>query len=312
MIEQAAFLAKQLSPHPIKVVWTREEDVSHDFYRPAGVSELKIGVTGDKIDAYVHRVASPSILPRMYPVAMGKFDSVVTDAVGSPYSFANVDTRWVRRETHVPVGMWRSVGASQTVFAIESFIDEVAKHMGVDELTLRRRLLGDKPRALKALDKLVAMSGWPHPTKAESAVGIAISHKWQDCLVAQTAQVAIRDRRLIVERICTVADPGHAINRDAVIAQMEGATIWGLSSALHGEISIANGRVQQSNFTDYRVVRLSETPIIETAILEGGDPLEGVGEGGSPNVAPAVCNAIFKLTGKRIRRLPIGTQFADA
>lgn len=240
---------------------------------------------------------------------MKAFDSVVTDAVMSPYEFAHLDTRWVRSETHVPVGMWRSVGASQTVFAIESFIDEVALATGIDELALRRKLLAHTPRALAALDKLVEISGWPGPTASGSAIGIAISHKWQDCLVAQSAQVAIRDDRLVVERICTVADPGKAMNKDAVIAQMEGAAIWGLSSALFGKISIAEGRVQEGNFHDYRVVRLSEAPPFTTVILEGGDPIEGTGEGGSPNVAPAVCNAIYKLTGRRIRQLPILEQF---
>ncbi|PSJ43413.1 xanthine dehydrogenase family protein molybdopterin-binding subunit [Allosphingosinicella deserti] len=311
VVQQAMIVAKQFAPRPVKLIWTREEDVSHDFYRPAGISEIRIGFTGDRIDAYSHRQVTPSILPRMYPVAMKAFDSVVTDAVVPPYEFEHVDARWVRSETHVPVGMWRSVGASQTVFAIESFIDEVAAAMGVDELALRRKLLANTPRALAALDKLVEISGWPGPTASGSAIGIGISHKWQDCLVAQSAQVAIRDGRYVVERICTVADPGKAVNRDAVVAQMEGAAIWGLSSALFGQISIANGRVQESNFNDYRVVRLSETPILDTVILEGGDPIEGTGEGGSPNVAPAICNAIFKLTGKRIRRLPILDQYLD-
>ncbi|MBB5711849.1 xanthine dehydrogenase family protein molybdopterin-binding subunit [Sphingomonas xinjiangensis] len=311
MVQQAMMAAKQFSPRPVKLIWTREEDVSHDFYRPAGISEIKVGITGSEIVAYSHRQVTPSILARMYPVAMKEFDSVVTDAVVPPYEFQHVDARWVRSETHVPAGMWRSVGASQTVFAIESFIDEIAAEIGIDELALRRKLLAKTPRALAALDKLVEISGWPGPTSSGSAIGIGLSHKWQDCLVAQSAQVAIRDGRLIVERICTVADPGRAVNRDAVIAQMEGAAIWGLSSALFGQITIANGCVSESNFHDYRVVRLSETPILDTVIIEGGDPIEGTGEGGSPNVAPAICNAIYKLTGKRIRRLPIMTQFME-
>lgn len=308
-VRQAAAIAKQFSPKPVKLIWTREEDVAHDFYRPAGISELKAGITGKDLDVYVHRQVGPSILPRMYPAAMKEYDSVVTDAVMPLYEFTQADTRWVRSETHVPVGMWRSVGASQTVFATESFVDEIAAEIGVDEIALRRRLLAKTPRALAALDRLVEMSGWPKAPAAGSAIGIAISHKWQDCLVAQSVQVAIRDRRLVIERICTVADPGRVINRDAVIAQMEGAAIWGLSSALYGKISIEEGRVREANFHDYRVMRLNETPIMDTVVLEGGDVLEGTGEGGSPNIAPAICNAVFKLTGKRIRRLPIADQF---
>ncbi|SEJ81525.1 isoquinoline 1-oxidoreductase, beta subunit [Sphingobium sp. AP50] len=311
MVEQAVIAAKHFSPRPVKLIWTREEDVSHDFYRPAGISELKAGIKGSDISVYSHRTVSPSILPRMYPVAMGKFDSVVTDAVGSPYDFDHVDTRWVRSETHIPTGMWRTVGAGQTVFAIESFIDEVAHDLGVDEYELRRNLLAKKPRALAALAKLKEMVGGSFATRPNGrAIGLGVSHKWQDCFVAQAVEVVIRDGAPVVEAVYSVADPGKAINRDAVVAQIEGCVIWGMSSALYGKVSVANGAVQETNFHDYRMVRFSETPQFHTVIIDGGESIEGTGEGGSPNIAPAICNAIFKLTGKRIRKLPIMENFA--
>ncbi len=308
VVEQAVLIANEFKGLPIKVIWTREEDVRHDFYRPAGMSELSAGIKDGRIETYVHKQATPSILPRMYPAAMKTYDEVVTDAIQSPYGFPNRETRWVRSETHVPTGMWRSVGASHTVFAIESFIDEVAHDIGADPLEMRRHLLRSAPRELAALNRVVEISGWPGKGGG-SAMGLSISHKRDDCLTAQVAQVAIRDGRLAVERVWTVSNPGKVINRDAVVAQLEGAAIWGLTAALYGRVSIDAGRVQESNFHDYRMIRLAEAPIFHTELQESGD-MDGVGEGGAPNMAPAVCNAIFRLTGKRIRRLPIMDQFA--
>jgi CO/xanthine dehydrogenase Mo-binding subunit len=306
--QQAALIAKQFEGRPIKLIWTREEDVRHDFYRPAGVSELSAGIRAGKFDTYYHKQATPSILPRMYPVVMGAYDIVVTDAIQSPYTFRNREARWVRSETHVPTGMWRSVGASHTVFAIESFIDEVAHELNIDPLAVRRDLLHQSPRALAVLNRVAELSRWPGGGD-KSALGMAISHKRDDCLTAQVAEVAVQDGQLAIKNLWTVADPGRAVNRDAVIAQLEGAAVWGLTSALYGQISIQAGAVQESNFHDYRMLRLSEAPAFHTEIIEGGE-IEGTGEGGSPNVAPAVCNAIFRLTGKRIRKLPIMDQFA--
>jgi CO/xanthine dehydrogenase Mo-binding subunit len=271
---------------------------------------MSAGLNGRDVIAFRHKQASPTILPRAFPDFMGEFDSVVTDNIFSLYAFPHQDGRWVRSETSIPTGMWRSVGASQTVFAIESFLDEVAAKTGEDAYQLRRRLLASDPRALAVLDRLATISGWGKPAAGERAIGIAISHKNLDCLVAQSAEVSIQGGQVIVHRICTVADPGKLINPDTAKAQLEGAAIWGLSAALFGKISISEGRVQESNFHDYRVVRLAETPLFSTEILESGGPSEGMGEGGAPGIAPAVCNAIFRLTGKRIRTLPIADQLA--
>ena len=309
-VSQAVLVAKNFPGRPVKLIWTREEDVQHDYYRPAGVSELSGTISGKSLVAIRHRQATPTILPRMYPAFMGEFDSVVTDAIWPMYDVPNMEAYWVRSETHVPTGMWRSVGASQTVFALESFVDELAHKAGVDPYQFRRQMLQHDPRALAALDRLAKLCGWSNPPAAGRAIGMAISHKNLDCLVAQSAEVSLVDGKVVVHKICTVADPGRFINPDTTRAQLEGAAIWGLSSTLNGKISIKDGRVQESNFFDYTVVRLAESPAFQTEILESGAPIEGVGEGGSPGVAPAVCNAVFRLTGKRIRRLPIGDQLA--
>jgi CO/xanthine dehydrogenase Mo-binding subunit len=309
-VSQAVLLAKAFPGQPVKLVWTREEDTQQGFYRPAGVSEMSAGLNGKEVVAFRHKQASPTILPRTFPDFMGEFDSVVTDNIFSLYAFPHQDGRWVRSETSVPTGMWRSVGASQTVFAIESFVDELAHRTGADAYQFRRRLLASDPRALAVLDRLAVISGWGKPLTGKRAIGLAISHKHLDCLVAQSAEVSVEAGQVTVHRICTVADPGKLINPDTATAQLEGAAIWGLSAALFGKISIAEGRVQESNFHDYRVLRLAETPWFTTEIIESGAPFEGMGEGGAPGIAPAVCNAIFRLTGKRIRTLPIADQLS--
>jgi CO/xanthine dehydrogenase Mo-binding subunit len=269
---------------------------------------MTAAIRGKDVVAFRHKQASPTILPRAFPDFMQAFDAVVTDNIFSMYAFPNQDGRWVRSETPVPTGMWRSVGASQTVFAIESFIDELAAKTGTDPYRFRRKLLEHDARALAVLDRLAAISKWNAPRDGKRAVGMAISHKNLDCLVAQSAEVSIENGQVVVHKICTVADPGRVVNPDTARAQLEGAAIWGLSAALFGKISIAEGRVQQSNFHDYRVVRLAESPSFETDIIESGAPFEGMGEGGAPGVAPAVCNAIFRLTGKRIKMLPVADQ----
>lgn len=307
-VSQAVLLAKAFPGRPVKLVWTREEDTRHDYYRPAGVSEMSAGLNGKEVVAFRHKQATQTILPRVFPAVMGVFDSVVTDNIFSLYAFPHQDGRWVRSETPVPTGMWRSVGASHTVFAIESFVDELAARTGVDPFQFRRRLLQSDARALAVLDRLAAISGVDKPQSGKRAIGMAISHKRHDCLVGQTAEVSVEGGRVIVHRVCTVADPGRVVNPDTAKAQLEGAAIWGLSAALFGKISIKDGAVQESNFHDYRVVRLAETPQFTTEIIESGASIEGMGEGGTPGIAPAVCNAIFRLTGKRIRTLPIADQ----
>jgi CO/xanthine dehydrogenase Mo-binding subunit len=312
VVLQAVQLAKAFPGRPIKVVWSREQDIRHDFYRPAGISEMSAGISKGQVLALRHRQASPSILPRMYPAVMKEYDFVAADGIYSLYGFTHQDAMWVRSETHVPTGMWRSVGASQTSFAIESFVDELAHEMGADPLAFRRERLSSNPRAVSALDRLAQLSGWHGYSVPGRALGLAISHKNGDCLVAQCAEVSYTESKLKIHRIWTVADPGETILPDAVRAQLEGAAVWGLTATLFGKISIRQGGVEEGNFDTYQMVRLADTPEFITDILNSGAPIEGAGEGGAPGIAPAVCNAVFRLTGKRIRRLPIVAELAKA
>lgn len=285
--------------------------MQHDVYRPAGVSELTAAISGGRVTALRHRQASPSVLPRTFPAVykLIPYDTSVANGIVPLYDLGHVEAAWVRSETHVPTGMWRSVGASQTIFAIESFVDELAAHLGADAFDFRRRALAHDPRAAAAFDRLGEMCDWHAATRAGRAIGLAISHKNEDCLAAQAAEVVLKDGVPAVTRIWTVADPGELIAPDIATAQIEGAAIWALTAALYGKITIENGRVQESNFDTYGMVRLAGTPAFETEFLVSGAEIEGIGEGGAPGVAPAVANAIFRLTGKRIRTLPILPQF---
>jgi CO/xanthine dehydrogenase Mo-binding subunit len=310
VVLQAVTIAKSLSGRPVKLLWPREEDVQHDYYRPAGVSELSAVVQGRNVEALRHRQACPSVLPRTFPAvsAIVPYDVSVADGVFSLYSFPNQDAWWVRSETHVPAGMWRTVGASQTIFAIESFMDELAAETGQDPFLFRRERLKNDPRALAAFERLGEICDWSSVSSKSRAVGLAISHKNDDCLVAQAAEVAMEKGKLRVKKIWSVVDPGKVFAPDIARAQIEGAAIWALTAALYGKITIADGRVQEGNFDSYEMVRLDETPEFMTEFIESGAKVEGMGEGGGPGVAPAVCNALFKLTGKRIRKLPIAPQ----
>jgi CO/xanthine dehydrogenase Mo-binding subunit len=313
VVLQAVAIAKAVQGKPVKLVWSRENDVQHDAYRPAGVSELSAVIADGTVTAFRHRQASPSVLPRSFPAvfAMLPYDTSVADSSYPLYEFPNTDAWWVRSETHVPAGMWRSVGASQTIFAIESFMDELALSLGQDAYEFRKERLRADPRALRVWNRLGEMCDWASSIKHGRALGLAISHKNDDCLVAQAAEVALRDGQVQVKKIWTVADPGRVIAPDIARAQLEGAAIWALTAALYGKITIDKGRVQEGNFDTYQMVRLADTPAFETEFLESGAKLEGIGEGGAPGVAPAVCNALFRLTGKRVRRLPIASQFSN-
>jgi CO/xanthine dehydrogenase Mo-binding subunit len=306
VILQAVATAKAVRGRAVKLLWSREEDVQHDYYRPAGVSELTASVSGGNVTSLRHRQATPSVLPRAFPAiaAMVPYDITVSDGIYPIYQFPSQDAHWIRSETPVPTGMWRSVGASQTIFAIESFMDELAEEVGEDALTFRRRRLVHDVRAVAALDRLAEICDWRKATAEGRAIGLAISHKNEDCLAAQAAEVVRQGDGIRVRKIWTVADAGRTIAPDIARSQIEGAAIWALTAALYGKITIANGRVEETNFDTYQMVRLAETPEFETVFIESGGPLEGIGEGGAPGVAPAVCNALYRLTGKRIRRLP--------
>lgn len=309
---QAVALAQAHPGRPVKLIWSREEDTQHSWYRPAGVSELSASLSGGMVKAWRHRQATQPVLERAFPAVskMVPYDITVSDGIFPLYKFANQDAWWVKSSSHVPVGMWRSVGASQTIFAIESFMDEIATELGKDPYEFRREHLRHDARAIAAWDRLGTICDWERARKDGRAIGFAISHKNDDCLVAQAAELVRVGGGFKVAKIWSVADAGRVIAPDSAKSQIEGAAVWALSAALYGQITIDGGRVKESNFHDYPVVRLGDAPEFHTEFIESGGKIEGMGEGGAPGIAPAVCNALFRLTGNRVRSLPILPQSA--
>jgi isoquinoline 1-oxidoreductase beta subunit len=310
-----AALASRAAGKPVLLTQTREDDVQGLSYRPYVISRVRAGVdgNGDAV-AWQQCIVSQPVLRG------GRFDSFipkgsafdpssVEGASDMPYTIPNllVDTHEGNRT--VPILWWRSVGHSHTGFTVNCAMDELAALAGADPVEFRRKLLGKDPRFLAVLDKAAQMSNWGSPVPAGRGRGIAIQHSFGS-IVAEVAEVSVQGREVRVHKVWCAIDCGFAANPSGVVAQMESAINYGLSAALHGEISFENGRVQQSNFHDYQVLRIDEAPEIEVAIINSGEPMGGAGEPGTPPIAPAVANAIFAATGKRVRRLPISRNMA--
>jgi isoquinoline 1-oxidoreductase beta subunit len=294
---------------PVKVVWSREDDIRNAQYRPASFHRFQAGLdAGGQPVAWTHRVVAPSIMARVFPdtVKNGLDEEAVEGGVGMPYAVPNVHVDYVLTDTGIPVGFWRSVNNSYNGFAVETFIDELAHAAKKDPYEYRRDLLGKAPRHLGVLNLAASKAGWGTPLPAGRARGIAV-YKAFESYVAEVAEVSVgSDGAPRVHRVVCAVDCGPVVNPDIVEAQMQSAIVYGLTAALWGEITIDKGRVQQSNFHDYRMLRLAEMPVVEVHIVPSTDTQGGVGEPGTPPIAPAVCNALFVLTGKRIRKLPIG------
>ncbi len=298
---------------PVKVVYSREDDIQHDFYRPAVYNVLAAGLdaAGNPV-AWTHRSVSSSILARFFPQMFhdGKDENAYEGAADIPYAIPNIHVDWIRDEPGVPVGFWRSVGSSHTAWVKESFLDEIAAASHTDPLELRRRLLGashspSAPRLLGALNAAAERAGWGTAPPAGRARGLAV-HESFGSFVAEVAEVSLGgDGTPVVHRVVCAVDCGQIVNPLTIEAQMQSAIVYGLSAALHGAITIDKGRVVQTNFNDYAPLRMAEMPRVEVFIVPSTEGPGGVGEPGTPPIAPAVCNALFALTGKRVRRLPI-------
>ncbi len=312
--DYALRLAKEADGRPVKVTWTREEDISHGPYRPAAMGRYKAVLDDDGLPkALVGSVAAPSVvastLGRYFPdLPTGGPDSTLVDgAYNQPYGIANYRVDGRKVDIAVPVGFWRSVGFSYNTFMHESFIDEIAHAGGTDPLKLRRKLMQDYPVALAVLEKVASMSGWgttPEPGKARGLAFALSFGTW----VAQVVEVAETAGSIRIERAWCAADPGIVLDPLNFKAQMMSGIVFGLSAAVGQQITFADGVVEQSNFHDYDALRMNQCPVIEVELLENAPRLGGAGEPGTPPSMPALGNAIFALTGKRLRRLPFSEE----
>jgi isoquinoline 1-oxidoreductase beta subunit len=307
-IAQAVLIAKQVD-YPVKVIWTREEDIQHDAYRPYYYDRLEAGLDehGNPV-AWTHRVAGASVSARWDPTSVKNgLDSDAVDSAAGPYNFPNVLIDYVRQDVpHLPVGWWRGVGPTHNVFVTESFIDELAAAAGQDPVAYRRPLLDQAPRVKAVLDLAAEKSGWSSgklPPGRGRGVSVLASF---GSFLAQVAEVSVKpDGAVRVDRVVCAVDCGRTVNPDTIKAQVEGGIIFGITAALYGEITIDKGRVVQGNFDSYRLLRIDEAPAIEVHIVESDEAPGGMGEPPCATVAAAVTNAIFAATGQRVRKLPV-------
>jgi isoquinoline 1-oxidoreductase beta subunit len=313
-IAQAVRVAMDCAGRPVQLIWSREEDMTHDFYRPMHVARLTatVDANGQPVGLRIKSAGdaiSPRWLERGIPALAGPVDMPdKTTAEGLfdlPYGFAHQQMSHVATRKNVPVGFWRSVGHSHNVFFSESFIDELAFEMQQDPLALRQQLLKDAPRYLAVLDLAANQAGWGSKLPAGRARGIAL-HESFGSIVAQVAEVSLLDGQPRVHRVVCAIDCGTVVNPGIVAQQMESSVVFALTAALYGKVDIHEGVVQQKNFPDYPMLRLAQAPLVQTHIVLSVRPPGGVGEPGVPPLAPAVANALFFLTGKRLRSLPLG------
>ena len=308
-VTQAVRIAKQVEG-PVKIVWTREEDVQHDVYRPYYFDRIAAGLDArGKLVRWNHRIVGISILARWAPPAFknGLDGDAVDGSVQLLYDIPTIHVEYVRHEEPVlRTGWWRGVGVTHNNFVVESFIDELATAANQDPVAFRRGLLGKSQRARAVLDLAAEKAGWGKPLPPGHGRGVALMYSGWDTYLAQIAEVEVSSTGEIgMRRVVCAVDCGTIINPDTVAAQIEGGIVYGISGALWGEITLKNGRVEQSNFHDYRVLRMSETPPIEVHLVRNFEAPGGMGEPGTAATAPAVANAVFAATGKRIRQLPL-------
>lgn len=316
VVAQAASIAKAFQGRPVQLVWSREEDTRHDFYRPACVARFEAGLDAQgQITAWRNVSAGQAITPNFLPrnvgmPGMGPDKTTSEGAFDVAYEFPNVRVGHVTVDLPVPVGYWRAVGHSHQAFFKESFLDECAHAAKADPLSYRLQLLAQHPRQKAVLELAAKKTDWgqplpPAPDGARQARGIAL-HESFGTLVAQVAEVSVDAQGAIrVHRVVCAIDCGLAVNPNTIAQQVESSVVFGLSAALYGRIDIENGQVKQSNFHDYPALRMNESPLVETHIVASTAHPEGVGEPALPPIAPAVANAVFALTGQRLRSLPL-------
>ena len=307
-VTRAVQIAMQVEG-PVKVVWTREEDVQHDMYRPYWFDRFSAGLDAKGMPvAWSHRFAGSSVMARWLPAAFknGLDPDSLDGATNLAYALPNMRVEYLRVEPPgVPTAFWRSVGPSHNVFVTESFIDELAAAAKQDPVAYRRALLDKAPRAKAVLDLVAEKAGWGQPLPDRVGRGVSVQTAF-GTYMAQVAEVEVgKDGAVRVRRVVCALDAGSVVNPDTVEAQVQGAVIFGLTAALYGEITIAKGRVEQANFDTYQMLRINEAPAIEVHIVPSVEAPGGMGEPGTSAIVPAVANAIFAATGKRLRKMPI-------
>ncbi len=314
-IIEAVEIAKKAGV-PVKTVWTREDDIKGGYYRPMYAHRVEAGLdAANKIVGWNHTIVGQSIVAGTafegFLVKNGVDATSVEGVADTPYDIPNMHATLHTMKTGVPGLWWRSVGHSHTAFAMETMMDDLAKLAGQDPVQFRRTYLAKQPRVMNVLNLAAEKAGWGSALPKGRARGVAV-HESFGSVVAHVAEVSIENGKVRVHRVVSAIDCGLVVNPLTVTAQVEGAVVFGLSAALYGKITLKNGVVEQSNFHDYAPLRMDEMPKVDVHIVEGGASPTGVGEPGTPPVAPAVSNALFALTGKRLRVLPFDTKALKA
>lgn len=307
MVAAAVRIGKRVDG-PVKVVWTREEDIQHDIYRPVYRDVISATLSGGKIAAWKYRIAGSSIMARWYPpVFQNGIDiDAVDSAVDNPYDIPNFQVEYVRAEPPaVPTGFWRGVGPNNNVFATECFMDELARKTGADPIAFRIGMLDKTPRLKAALQLVAEKSGWGQPLPARAGRGVCAQPSFGSFIATVVEAEVDEHGEVHLRRVTSAVDTGIAVNPDTIAAQLQGGLIFGLTAALWGEVTIERGRVRQSNFNDYRMLRIDEVPKIDVHVIKSGEDPGGIGETGTTAGPPALRNAIYAATGVALRRLPI-------
>jgi isoquinoline 1-oxidoreductase subunit beta len=309
-VVRAVEIAKHVDG-PIKLVWTREEDIQHDMYRPMFFHRLSAGLDAKGMPvAWNHRYTGSSVLARSLPAAFNNgLDPDTTEgAIDLVYDLRNLHIDYVQVEPPgIPTAFWRSVGPSRNVFATESFMDELAAVAKQDPVAYRLALLDKTPRAKAVLELAADKSGWGEKLPPRVGRGVSVQNAFATYM-AQVAEVEVaEDGAVRVRRVVCAVDCGIVVNPDTVVAQIQGGVMFGVTAALYGNITVKNGRVEQTNFDNYQILRMNEAPNVEVHIVQSQELPGGIGEAGTSCIAPAVTNAIFVATGKRLRKLPTDT-----
>ena len=299
----------------MQLIWSREEDITHDAFRPAVSARMSAalddkGGSGLGVSAWHHRIVGPSVtknvMARMNPLVAGDFPPDFANADGAaelPYSLAHFKCDHAQVELPVPVGFWRSVGNSYNGFFVETFVDEIAFALNKDPYLFRLELLKDQPRFAKVVDAAASAAQWSSALPKGWGRGMAVVYSFKS-IVCQVVDVEVVGKDIRVRRVVSAVDCGTAMHPDNVKAQISGAAIFGITAALKSQITLKDGQVQQRNFDTFPLLNMAESPQFETVIVNSGEALGGIGEVGVPPIAPALGNAIFAATGKRLRSLP--------